>query len=76
MTTTPEAPRYLTQRDLEARWKLCGRTLERWRKERYGPPWAVLGGAIRYLESDIETFEAGQRRGTRCAQPGEKEGQT
>ena len=23
---------YLTQRDLEARWKLSGRTLERWRE--------------------------------------------
>lgn len=54
---------YITQRDLEARWKVSGRTLERWRAERYGPAWVILGGSIRYRLEDVERFEARQRRG-------------
>ena len=54
---------YLTQRDLEARWKLSGRTLERWRAERYGPAWVTLGGSIRYRLGDVEAFETRHRRG-------------
>lgn len=49
---------FLTQRELEARWKLSGRTLERWRAEDHGPPWVIIGGSIRYLFSEIEEFEA------------------
>lgn len=54
---------YLTQRDLEARWQISGRTLERWRTEDYGPAWYVLGGSIRYRRADVEEFELRQRRG-------------
>lgn len=54
---------YLTQRALELRWKISGRTLERWRAEDYGPAWYVLGGSIRYRLDDIEGFEMRQRRG-------------
>lgn len=53
----------LTQRDLEARWKISGRTLERWRAELYGPAWVTLGGSIRYRLDDIERFEAQHRHG-------------
>lgn len=56
---------YITQRDLERRWRLSGRTLERWRAERYGPAWHVLGGSIRYRLDDIEAFEGNRRRATR-----------
>ncbi|TNE57500.1 MAG: hypothetical protein EP341_04010 [Sphingomonadales bacterium] len=49
---------YLTQRDLEARWKLSGRTLERWRAEGYGPAWVTLGGSIRYRLKDVLAWEA------------------
>lgn len=53
----------LTQRDLERRWQLSGRTLERWRAERYGPNWVVIGGSIRYRLADVEAYEAAHLRG-------------
>ena len=59
----PATPTYLTQRDLEARWNLSGRTLERWRTEDYGPAWYVLGGSIRYRLEDVEDFEMRHRHG-------------
>lgn len=58
-----EFDHYLTQHDLEARWQISGRTLERWRTEDYGPAWYVLGGSIRYRWADVEAFELRQRRG-------------
>jgi len=64
-----EEPVYLTQRELADRWRLSGRTLERWRAERYGPAWVNIGGSIRYPMRDIEEFEqrnrntAGRKRG-------------
>ena len=58
-----ETAPYLTQHDLEARWQISGRTLERWRTEDYGPAWYVLGGSIRYRRADVEEFELRQRRG-------------
>ena len=55
---------FMTQRELQARWNLSGRTLERWRAEDYGPPWYVIGGSIRYHFEDVEAFEARNRKGT------------
>lgn len=54
---------YLTQRDLCLRWRLSGRTLERWRAEDAGPAWYVIGGSIRYRLEDIEEFELRRRHG-------------
>lgn len=54
---------HLTQRSLEDRWKVSGRTLERWRAENYGPAWYVFGGSIRYRLADIEEFERCHRHG-------------
>lgn len=56
---------YLTQRQLCDRWHLSGRTLERWRADGSGPPWAMFGGSIRYRLSDIEAFEARNSHGER-----------
>ena len=53
---------FLTQRELAARWRLSGRTLERWRAARYGPAWTSLGGNIRYAMTDVLAFEARHRR--------------
>lgn len=64
---TEATPVYLRQRDLEARWSLSGRTLERWRAENCGPPWYVIGNSIRYRLADVEAFERHQRHGA-CAQ--------
>ena len=67
-----ERPDFLTQRELAARWRLSGRTLERWRAERYGLAWTSLGGNIRYAMTDVLAFEARHRRGERrpCSTPG------
>lgn len=54
-------PRYLTQRELAQRWNVSTRTLERWRGERYGPAWHVLGGSVRYNASDVLAYEAARR---------------
>lgn len=59
----PSPPVWLTTGELAVRWKLTERTLERWRAERYGPVWHVLGGSIRYLMSEVEAFENRTRRG-------------
>lgn len=56
-----EAHACLTQRELAARWKLSGRTLERWRAEPYGPAWISIGGSIRYRMTDVLAWEAGHR---------------
>ena len=64
MDEMQDNPPFVSQRQLELRWGLSGRTIERWRAEKYGPAWYVLGGAIRYRLDDIEAFEAGQRRGS------------
>lgn len=53
---------FLTQRELAERWKVSGRTLERWRAEPYGPSWITIGGSIRYPMRDVLAWEAGHRR--------------
>lgn len=55
---------YITQNELSDRWRLSGRTLERWRAEGYGPPWVILGGSIRYPVADVLAFERRHQVGT------------
>ncbi len=55
-------PRFFTQRELARRWRLSGRTLEKWRWTKQGPAHLKLGGRIVYRLADIEAFEAEQRR--------------
>lgn len=59
-----DQPVYLTQRELSQRWKISIRTLERWRGERYGPAWHVLGGSVRYAMADVLDYEAARRQGS------------
>ena len=54
----PDQPSYLTQRELAQRWRVSGRTLERWRAEPYGPAWVTIGGSIRYRMEDVQAWEA------------------
>jgi hypothetical protein len=49
---------HLTQHELAERFRLSGRTLERWRAAHYGPAWITLGGSIRYRMSDVLAWEA------------------
>ena len=51
------AAAYMTTRELAERWRVSGRTLERWRAERYGPGWIWIGGSIRYRYADVLAFE-------------------
>lgn len=60
----PDAPSYLKQRELARRWRVSGRTLERWRAQFYGPAWVNIGGSIRYPLNEIEDFESRHRNAT------------
>lgn len=48
---------FLNQCELAQRWRLSGRTLERWRYEKRGPSWVRAGGRVLYRVTDIEEFE-------------------
>lgn len=52
----------LSQHELAQRWRLSPRTLERWRWLGQGPAFLRLGRRIAYRLTDIEAFEAAQRR--------------
>jgi hypothetical protein len=56
-----EHPVYLTPQDLATRLRLSVRTIERWRADRYGPAWIIIGSSIRYGMSDVLAWEADQR---------------
>ena len=53
---------FFTQPELARRWRLSGRTLEKWRWTKQGPAHLKLGGRVVYRLEDIEAFEAEQRR--------------
>lgn len=58
---------FMTERELASRWKISARTLQRWRKERYGPAWASIGGSIRYPEASVLAYETAHLRGGRSS---------
>ncbi len=49
--------KFLSQHELSARWKLSGRTLERWRWLGTGPRYHKIGGRVVYRIADIEEWE-------------------
>jgi len=53
----------ISEQELGERWQKSSRTLQRWRAERYGPAFILIGGSIRYRLEDILEFEARMRRG-------------
>ena len=54
---------FLRERDLAARWHKSIRTLQRWRKEGYGPAYLQIGGTCLYRLGDILDYEAAMCRG-------------
>ncbi len=56
---------HLNQIELAERWKLSGRTLEKWRQTRRGPPYLLIGGAVRYRIEDVLAYEASRVQGSR-----------
>lgn len=63
MTDMNVPAQHMTQSQLADRWRLSGRTLERWRAQNSGPAWYVIGSSIRYRQEDVEAFELRQRHG-------------
>ena len=59
--TTDQA--HLTQLELARRWRISGRTLEKWRQTRRGPRYLRVGGRVLYPQSEVERFEADNVRG-------------
>jgi hypothetical protein len=56
---------HLTQFELAERWRLSGRTLEKWRQTGRGPRWLRVGGRVLYPADEVERFEAANLRGGR-----------
>jgi hypothetical protein len=56
---------HFNQIELAERWKVSARTLEKWRQTRRGPPYLLIGGAIRYRIEDILAYEAPRLQGDR-----------
>ncbi len=54
---------HLTQLELAERWRLSGRTLEKWRQMRRGPRYLRVGGRVLYPVEEVERFEAAGLRG-------------
>jgi hypothetical protein len=59
----PAAPHYLHQSELATRWRMSPRTLEGWRYRKKGPPYATIGGHVRYRLEDVEAYEAANLHG-------------
>ena len=47
---------FLTQNEAAAELKVCGRTLDRWRKLDEGPPITKLGRRILYRRSSVQSW--------------------
>lgn len=56
---------HLTQLELADRWRLSGRTLEKWRQTRRGPRYLRVGGRVLYPLEEVARFEAEHLRGER-----------
>jgi len=54
--------RHLNQIELDRRWRMSHRTLERWRWQSQGPRYLKVGGRVVYRLDDVEAFEAAQVR--------------
>jgi hypothetical protein len=48
---------HVTQSELSQRWRISGRTLERWRSNGTGPAWLRLNGRVLYRVKDVLAFE-------------------
>ena len=51
------------ERALAAHWGKSVRTLQRWRRDGYGPAYFTIGSTIFYRLDDIVAFEETQRTG-------------
>jgi hypothetical protein len=49
---------HLREEELALRWRIAGRTLQRWRRQGRAPAHLQLGQRILYRLCDVEAFEA------------------
>jgi hypothetical protein len=57
---------HLTQPELAERWRVSGRTLERWRRAGTGSAWLQLNGRVLYRLEDVLAFERSILRRAAC----------
>jgi hypothetical protein len=50
--------RPMSEQDVADRWQKSVRTLQRWRRDGYGPAYLRIGGTIHYRMRDVLAFEA------------------
>lgn len=50
-------PLFLTLEELADRWRVSGRTLERWRAAGEGPPWVRLKGKVIHPVDGVRAYE-------------------
>jgi hypothetical protein len=48
----------LTEAELAHRWHRSRRTMQRWRRLGYAPPFMRIGGSVFYRMKDVLAFEA------------------
>jgi hypothetical protein len=49
--------KFLTEKELAARWNLLPKTLRQWRWHKKGPRYTKIGGNISYKTQNIEKYE-------------------
>jgi hypothetical protein len=52
------SPKFFTQAELARRWRMSGRTLERWRSLGKGPRFCKLGSRCVYPEPEVLAYES------------------
>jgi hypothetical protein len=54
--------RHVTQAELAERWRISGRTLDRWRASGTGPAWLKFRGRVLYRVEDVLAYEQARLR--------------
>jgi hypothetical protein len=52
---------FVSEAALAVRWDISCRTLQRWRSQREGPAFSIIGGSVRYRVEDILHYETRHR---------------
>lgn len=58
----------MSEQDVADRWQKSVRTLQRWRRDGYGPAYLRIGGTIHYRLLDVLAFEASKCFGGKGAE--------
>jgi hypothetical protein len=60
MTVDESVPRFLTAREVAARYRTAPSTLRHWRRIGYGPKGVKVGRHVLYSETELQRFEESQ----------------